>query len=568
MVVTVTMSRAAIDLAKRKVIVKRLSALHDIGAMDMLCLDKTGTLTEASIELVRVIDGDGHESPGALMLAYVNSRFQTGMQSPLDAAILAAGTSDITAWEKLDEVPFDFERRRISVLAGYEGQRLLIVKGAPEEILRLSTRYITSEGATEALDDAVRVRLAAAFARLSEDGFRALGIASREVGADQTHVTRADEAALTFAGFAVFLDPPKPSAGVTLAALRRDGVSVKLLTGDNEHVARHVFEGIGAKITGVLTGEQIARLSDEALIGQLRRANLFCRVNPQQKLQILLALKRMGHVVGFMGDGINDAPALHAADVGISVDSAADVARQAADLILLERDLSVVHEAVLHGRATVQNVTKYILMGSSSNFGNMVSMAAAALFLPFLPMLPVQVLLNNLLYDISQIAIPFDHVDPETTARPVHWDIRLIERFMMVFGPISSLFDFATFYVMLAWLGANEALFHTGWFVESLATQVLVVFAIRTRRPLFRSRPHPFLTLLAAAIVLIAVVLPLSPLAPLIGFVAPPWPFFAYLIAVVIAYLAIVEVVKAAMLRRHLWRFRRRGRRGRVGAAG
>lgn len=557
MVVTVTLSRAAIELARRKVIVKRLSALHDIGAMDMLCLDKTGTLTEASIELVRVTDGDGRESPRALTLAYVNSRFETGMQSPLDAAILAADAADVGTWEKLDEVPFDFERRRVSVLAAHDGERVLIVKGAPEEVLRLSTHYLTSEGATEPLDELVRARFAATFAHLSEEGFRALGIASREFGGDQAHVGREDETALVFAGLAVFRDPPKPSAGSTLAALRRDGVAVKLLTGDNEHVAQHVFEAIGARVTGVLTGEQISRLPDDALIGQLRRVNLFCRINPQQKLRILLALKRMGHVVGFMGDGINDAPALHGADVGISVDSAADVARQAADLILLERDLSVVHEAVLHGRATVHNVTKYILMGSSSNFGNMFSMAAAALFLPFLPMLPIQVLLNNLLYDVSQIAIPFDRVDPESTARPIHWDIRLIARFMIVFGPISSLFDFATFYVMLAWFGASEALFHTGWFIESLATQVLVIFAIRTRRSLFRSRPHPFLTLLALAIVVIAVVLPLTPVAPWVGFVVPPWTFFAYLVGVVITYLAIVEVVKAALLPRYLRRLHR-----------
>ena len=296
------------------------------------------------------------------------------------------------------------------------------------------------------------------------------------------------------------------------------GISVKVLTGDNELVTRHVFAEIGVPVTGVLTGDALTHLSDEALIGQLPRVNLFCRVNPQQKHRILLALKRLGHVVGFMGDGINDAPALHAADVGISVDGAADVARAAADLILLEHDLSVVREAVVDGRSTVQNVSKYVLMGSSSNFGNMFSMAGAALFLPFLPMLPIQILLNNLLYDVSEIAIPFDRVDPEATARPVKWDVKLIERFMLVFGPVSSVFDFLTFYALLHLFGAGEALFQTGWFIESITTQVLVVFAIRTRRPFFRSRPHGFLVAMALGSVAVAIVLPLLLSGPVVRF--------------------------------------------------
>jgi Mg2+-importing ATPase len=323
-----------------------------------------------------------------------------------------------------------------------------------------------------------------------------------------------------------------------------------VLTGDSEHVTRHVFAAIGIPVTGVLTGEEIFRLSDEALLAQVHRVNVFCRVDPQQKLRILLALKRRGHVVGFMGDGINDAPALHAADVGVSVDGAADVARQAADLILLQHDLSVVHEAVLLGRATVHNVAKYILMGSSSNFGNMFSMAGAALFLPFLPMLPIQVLLNNLLYDVSQIAIPFDHVDQETTERPVQWDMHLITRFMLVFGPLSSLFDFLTFYALIALFGAGEALFQTGWFIESLATQVLVIFAIRTRRRLFRSRPHPALAALAVGIVAIGIALPFTPLAHWFGFQQPPGGFFIFLIVTVPAYLLLVELVKHAFYRR------------------
>ncbi len=548
MVITVTLARAAIDLAKHKVIVKRLAAIHDVGAMDVLCTDKTGTLTEAKIELVRVIDGSGAESSRAFVYGYLNSQFESGMKSPLDEAILVH-PFDATSWRKLDEVPFDFERRRVSVLAEHDGVRRLFVKGAPEDILRLSGRYETAAGDERPFDDETRKAFAQTFEGLGAQGYRALGIATRQVDATHDSAAVADECELVFAGYAVFLDPPKASAGVTIQALGAAGVAVKVLTGDNELVARHVFGEIGVPVTGVLTGEELTHLSQEALLGQLPRVNLFCRVNPQQKLRVLLALKRTGHVVGFMGDGINDAPALHAADVGISVDGAADVARDAADLILLEHDLSVVREAVMHGRSTVRNVSKYILMGSSSNFGNMFSMAGAALILPFLPMLPTQVLLNNLLYDVSQIAIPFDRVDPEDTAQPTHWDMKLIERFMLVFGPASSLFDFLTFYALIRLFGAGETLFHTGWFIESLATQVLVVFAIRTRRPLFRSWPHIFLGSLAIGIVIIAVALPFSPLGPWLGFVAPPPLFFAYLAAATVAYLALVEAAKRVFYR-------------------
>jgi P-type Mg2+ transporter len=549
MIVTVTLARSAMELAKRKVIVKRLSAIHDLGAMDVLCTDKTGTLTEAAIELVRAIDGSGAESPRAFAYAYVNSHFESGMKSPLDEAIIAAKPLDMTGWRKIDEVPFDFERRRVSVLVEHEGKRRLIVKGAPEDLLRLSGRYEGASGEELALDDATRAKFAATLDGLGAQGFRALGVASRAVDARHDTAAITDESELVFAGFAVFLDPAKASAGATIQAMAASGIAVKVLTGDNEHVSRHVFAEIGVEVTGVLTGEALTHLSDEALIGQLARVNLFCRVNPQQKLRILLALKRLGHVVGFMGDGINDAPALHAADVGISVDGAADVARAAADLILLAHDLSVVREAVAHGRRTVLNVAKYVLMGSSSNFGNMFSMAGAALFLPFLPMLPIQILLNNLLYDVSEIAIPFDRVDDEATARPVTWNVRLIERFMLVFGPVSSIFDFLTFYALLSLFGAGEALFQTGWFIESITTQVLVVFAIRTRRLFFRSRPHPFLVMMALGAVALAIALPFVGVGRWFGFVTPPPLFFAYLLAATVAYLALVELAKRLFYR-------------------
>ncbi|CCG40481.1 magnesium-translocating P-type ATPase [Magnetospirillum molischianum] len=544
MIVTVTLARAAMELGRRKVIVKRLSAIHDLGAMTMLCTDKTGTLTEATIRLVRVIDGFGAETTPAFGYAYLNSRFESGMKSPLDEAILSAHPFDMTGWEKIDEVPFDFERRRVSVLVEHGDQRELIVKGAPEDLLRLSGRYAAADGHEIVLDDATRQTFAATLDSLGAEGFRALGIATRRV--ERNHATAAitDEADLLFAGFAVFLDPPKATAGAAIQAMAAAGIGVKVLTGDNELVTRHVFAEIGIPVTGVLTGDALSHLSDEALIGQLSRVNLFCRVNPQQKHRVLLALKRMGHVVGFLGDGINDAPALHAADVGISVDGAADVACAAADLILLEHDLSVVREAVVHGRSAVQNVSKYVLMGSSSNFGNMFSMAGAALFLPFLPMLPIQILLNNLLYDVSEIAIPFDRVDEDSIAAPVTWNVSEIERFMLIFGPVSSVFDFLTFSALLHLFGAGEAVFQTGWFIESMTTQILVVFAIRTRHGLFRSRPRGFLVGMAFAAVAVAIALSLLPVGRWFGFVPPPAMFFVYLAAATAAYLALVEVTK------------------------
>ena len=554
MIVTVTLARSAMQMAKRKVIVKRLSAIHDVGAMNVLCTDKTGTLTEAKIKLLRTIDGHGAESANAFSYAYVNSKFETGIKSPLDEAILAARPFDMTGFRKIDEAPFDFERRRVSVLVEHDGKRGLFVKGAPEDMLRLSTQFQDADGVVKPLLAEMRSVFQATLDGLGAQGFRALGIASRLAQstpetANQDSAKITDETDMVFAGFAVFLDPPKASAGATIRDLQKAGVTVKVVTGDNELVSRHVFAEIGVPVTGVMTGEGLDRISDEALIGQLPRTNLFCRINPQQKYRILLALKRRGDVVGFMGDGINHAPALHAADVGISVDGAADVARAAADLILLEPNLSVVLDAVAAGRAAVQNVTKYVLMGASSNFGNMFSMAGATLILPFLPMLPIQILLNNLIYNVSEIAIPFDNVDPETVVKPLKWDIKLIERFMLVFGPVSSVFDFMTFYAMLAFFHAGEALFQTGWFVESMVTQTLVVFCIRTRRLFFRSKPGGFLAVMTTGAIAVAIVLPFFPWGVWFGFVAPPPLFFVFLVVTTFAYLALVEISKIVFYR-------------------
>jgi Mg2+-importing ATPase len=348
----------------------------------------------------------------------------------------------------------------------------------------------------------------------------------------------------------VFVDPPKPDAATAIRALARAGVEVKILTGDNERITRHICQDIGVTVHGVLTGNELAAMSQEALRARLPSVNLFCRVTPQQKERILLALKRTGSVVGFLGDGINDASALHAADVGISVDGAADVAKEAADLVLLEHDLGVVLDGVTEGRRTVENVTKYILMGASSNLGNMFSMAGAALFLPFLPMLPTQVLLNNLLYDLSEVGVPFDNVDPEALQKPVHWDIRFIERFMLVLGPVSSLFDFLTFFALIQLFGAGEAVFQTGWFIESLATQSLVIFVIRTRGRPWQSRPHPLLAGLSVGVVAVGLMVTLTPLGSLFGFVLPPPGFYLFLIVTVAAYLLLVEAVKRLYYRK------------------
>ena len=549
MVVTVTLAGGAKRLAARKVIVKRLAAIHDLGAMDVLCTDKTGTLTEARIKVVRNIDALGVESDRVLELAYLNSFFESGIKSPLDDAILDRGRREVDRWRKLDEVPFDFERRRVSVLLQDGGDRLLVVKGAPEDVLRLSIAVETEPGSAEPMDDVTQRRLFDLFERFGEEGFRVLAIAWRKVGPEHTTAAVTDETELTFAGYVAFLDPPKETAAAAIKALEASGVRVKILTGDNERVTRHVCAELGLEIGGVITGDELTALSDEALLARLPSVNLFCRVAPQQKRRVLLALKRLGLVTGFLGDGINDASALHAADVGISVDGAADVAKEAADLVLLEHDLAVVHDGVMEGRRTVENVTKYIMMGSSSNFGNMFSMAGAALFLPFLPMLPTQVLLNNLLYDCSEIGVPLDHVDPDALAKPTRWNLPLIERFMLVMGPVSSLFDFLTFGALLYVFSAGEALFQTGWFIESLATQTLVIFVIRTRGAPWRSRPHPALAALAVGAALVGVLLPLSPFAATLGFVAPPPTFYLFLAAAVLVYLAMVEVVKRLFYR-------------------
>jgi Mg2+-importing ATPase len=545
MVVSVTISRGALRMAANKVIVKRLASIHNLGSMDVFCTDKTGTLTEARIHLERHMDPLGRESERVLKLAYFNSFFETGLKSPLDDAILEHSEIDATGWRKIDEAPFDFERRRVSVLLENGTTRLLVVKGAPEDILRLSVSYeADGEANPRPLDEAALGSVNAQFEGLSKEGFRVLGIASRPVGMNHSHAVVSDETELVFAGFAAFLDPPKESAKKALAGLAADRVTVKVITGDNELVTQHIVAQLGLPVTGVLTGAEIQQLGEQALMARVEQVNLFCRVTPAQKNRVILALKRRGHVVGYLGDGINDAPSLHSADVSISVDSAVDVAKAAADMILLERDLGVLHAGVIEGRRTFGNIMKYIMMGTSSNFGNMFSMAGASLFLPFLPMLPVQILLNNLLYDVSELPIPLDRVDDDYLSRPRHWDMKFIRNFMLIVGPVSSIFDFLIFYIMLAVFHAGEALFHTGWFIESMATQVLVIFIIRTRKNPFKSRPNPWLIACSLTVVAVAVLLPFTPAGAYLGFVAPPAFFFLILILMLVAYLLAVEGMK------------------------
>ena len=545
MIVSVTLSRGALRMAAKKVVVKRLAAIHDLGSMDVLCTDKTGTLTEARIRLQRHLDPRGRDSTRLLELAFLNSHFQSGLRSPLDDAILRHEEVDIRGWHKIDELPFDFARRRVSVTVGRGKERIVVAKGALEDVLHCATRFEwDGPEALRPLDDAARRDIIARFEDLGKEGFRVLGIAWKAATSRDRPLGAGDESELVFAGFAAFEDPPKPSAAPALKALAARGVAVKILTGDNEIVTQQVCRELGLEPGRMLTGAQLEHMGDQALEARAAKATLFCRLTPPQKNRVILALKRRGHVVGYLGDGINDAPSLHSADVSISVDSGVDVAKEAADLILLERDLGVLHDGVVEGRRTFGNIMKYIMMGTSSNFGNMVSMAGAALVLPFLPMLPTQVLLNNLLYDVSEIPIPMDTVDDAYVERPHRWDMTFIRNFMLTVGPVSSVFDFLTFYLLLYFFRADETLFHTGWFIESLATQVLVIFVIRTRGSPWRSRPSRLLTLTSLGVVAGAIALPFTPLGARLGFAVPPPAFFLVLAGMVALYVSGVELVK------------------------
>ena len=548
MITTVTLGQGAVRMARRKVIVKHLAAIEDFGSMDILCSDKTGTLTSGEMALDQCLNPLGEEAARTFLLAYVNASLETGIRSPLDAAILAYRQLDIQSFRKVDEIPFDFERRRLSVVVDSPDGRLLMTKGAPEPLLQCCTAYEVN-GSPRALDRTAIDRSTATYEELSTKGYRVLAVAYRLMS-PQPSYSIADEREMVLAGFVTFSDPPMKGAKEALQALQRDGVTVKILTGDNELVAGHVCSTVGLDPGRIVLGGELDDMTDSALAVVAERTTIFARVSPAQKSRILRALRSRNHVVGFLGDGINDAPSLHTAEVGISVANAVDVAKDAADIILRERNLSVLHEGIIEGRKAFANVTKYLLMGTSSNFGNMFSMAGAVLFLPFLPMLPTQILLNNFLYDLAQITIPTDNVDDNFVRRPQRWNIDVIRNFMLIIGPISSIYDFLTFFALLWVFHASEALFHTGWFVESLATQTLVLFVIRTAGNPLQSRPSIPLATTTVLMVCIGLVLPFTALAEPLGFVPLPLSYFVFLTGATLTYLVLVEVVKRRLIRR------------------
>jgi len=541
MISTVTLARGAVRMARAHVIVKHLSAIQNLGGIEILCSDKTGTLTAGTMSLDASLGPFGQPVARALALARINSRLETGIKSPLDAAILD-GAEPLEGYRKTDEIPFDFERRRLSVVVEHDGVFTLITKGAPESVLAGCTSY-ELDGVVHALDDAAKGRCADAYQAASKRGFKVLAVAFRKV-AQPDGFKASDERDLVLAGFVTFADHLLGDCNESIERMRRDGVAIKILTGDNELVTQHICKAAGIDTGRIVLGSELESLDEMALARVAEDAHVFARVSPAQKHRIVRALRSGGHVVGYLGDGINDAPSLHAADVGISVAGAVDVAREASDLILLERRLAVLHAGIIAGREAFGNVFKYLLMGTSSNFGNMFSMAGAAMFLPFLPMLPTQILLNNFLYDVAQLTIPTDRVDPAYTARPQRWNVRVIRNFMLVIGPISSIFDFLTFYVLLAVFTFAAPAFHTGWFVESLATQTLVLFVIRTARRPWTQRPSLPLTVTTLVIVAIGVGLPYSPLARPLGLAPLPASYLGFLVATVGSYLVLVELVK------------------------
>ena len=571
MIITMNLSKGAVNMSKKGVIVKHLPSIENFGSMNVLCTDKTGTLTENSISLVMHVDSEGKDDDKVLLYSYLNSYYQTGLKSPLDNAILVHKETNIEGFQKIDEVPFDFVRRRVSVVVELQRERFFIAKGAPEDILKVSD-YCEIGGLIQDVSEELRKKIEQQYLDLSSVGLRVLGVAYKKLKEEKTDYSVNDESNMVFLGFVAFLDPPKASAKESLRLLANEGIELKILTGDNELVTRKVCEELGFEIKGVVLGADIAQMYDDALARVVEEANVFARVTPVQKDRIMNLLKSNGHVVGFMGDGINDAPSLKTSDVGVSVNNAVDVAKEAADIILLENDLTVLAQGVVEGRKTFANTMKYVMMGISSNFGNMFSVAGAALFLPFLPMLSIQILLNNLLYTLSQTTIATDNVDEEYIERPKRWDISFIRNFMAVEGPISSIFDYATFFTMALVfsvpitaaagvalttqrLAHLQSQFQTAWFIESLCTQTLVVFIIRTRQtPFWKSKPGKYLVFSSLSVVAAAFIIPYTPLGPIFHFAPPPPLFYAFLVVFIVTYLFLAEAAKRWFYRRHAYR--------------
>jgi P-type Mg2+ transporter len=559
MIVTVCLSNGAMAMAKKKVVVKRINAIQNLGAMDVLCTDKTGTLTLDHVILDSHCDVLLKEDDGVLALAYLNSHFQTGLRNVMDRAVLAHPETHhhahIPDHVKVDEIPFDFERRIMSVVVRTpDGRDRIISKGAPEAMFPCC-RQFELDGRLQPMEHETIDSLRREYEKLSRQGFRVLAIASKEVEPRSLAYTRHDEHDLILNGYLAFLDPPKESAAPAITALQQHGIAVKVVTGDNDLVARKVCADVGLKTDQTLLGAQIEQMDDAALAAAVDRTTLFARVSPAHKQRIIQALQARGHTVGFMGDGINDAPALRAADVGISVDTAVDIAKESADMILLEKSLLVLKEGVLEGRKVFANILKYIGMGASSSFGNMFSVLGASIFVPYLPMTPIQILTNNLLYDVSQTAIPTDAVDPEQIAKPRPWDIGALAKFILFIGPCSSIFDYTTFLIMLfvfdAWTPDRAPVFQTGWFVESLLTQTLIVHVIRTQKiPFLQSRASGPLIAMTVVIMSIGLLIPLTPLGRYLGFVPLPALYWGLLTLTLLAYMALTQAVKSWLIRR------------------
>jgi P-type Mg2+ transporter len=560
-IVTANLAKGAIAMSDKKVIVKNIDAIQDFGSMNILCTDKTGTLTQDKIVLQRHLDPYGKESLDVLKYAYLNSFYQTGLKNLLDVAVLdrkqEIASLDIDRdYHKFDEIPFDFVRRRMSVIIAETGKdHVLICKGAVEEVLKVCTQLKVDDKIL-LIDDSVHTRVADLQQKLNSDGLRVIAVAYKTIPLEQSHCEIADESDLILLGNIAFLDPPKDSAAEALKALKRNGVDVKILTGDNEIITRKICRDVGLPVQNVLLGSDLEALADDKLAEVAATTTIFAKFSPTQKAKIIQVLRKSGNIVGYMGDGINDAAALREADVGISVDTAADVAKESADIILLEKNLLVLESGVTIGRQTFSNIVKYIRMGTSSNFGNMFSVLGASAILPFLPMQPVQILINNLLYDFSQTGIPFDRVDQEDLVKPPKWKIENIRRFMIFIGPISSIFDYATYAIMWFVFGAttveNQALFQTGWFVESLMTQTIIVHVIRTAKvPFFQSRASLPMLLITATVMCIGMYLPFSPLASSLGFVPLPAVYFLWLAGILICYCVLTQFVKTWFIKKY-----------------
>jgi len=551
MIVSVTMARGSMRMAKKGVIVKKLSAIPSFGSMDVLCADKTGTLTENKIALVTYTDINGNISRDVLENAYINSYFETGIENPLDKALLEFKKISVSGNKKIDELPFDFERRLMSVVVEKNRRHLLVAKGSPESVFA-RCGFFRLEGLRKKFTAQSRLQAQKQYHLLSEGGNRVLAVAVKKIRSAKPVYSKEDECDLELLGFVSFFDPPRAGIKNVLAGLRQIGVEMKIITGDNELVTQKICRDAELEVKGVLVGNDIDRLPDQALRMKAETATIFARCSPIQKNRIIAALRSRGRVVGYMGDGINDAPSLKAADVGISVSNAVDVAKEAADIVLTQKDLAVLKDGVIEGRKVFGNTMKYIMMGLSSNFGNMFSAAGAVMFLPFLPMLPMQILLNNFLYDLSQAAIPADNVDPDWLQKPRRWNLEFIKRFMYFFGPISSLFDFATFFVLFNLFAASEPLFQTGWFMESLATQVLVVHLIRTRQlPFIQSRASKFLIASTFVCVALGWLIPYTPVGEFFKFQPLPLAMVLAIVGIVAAYLMLAEAAKRIFYKRY-----------------